>query len=64
MTSRVAREIRRLLNLPRLPKAMSPLQRKAYRTVKAKYAALPAPARARFLANVELLKSTMTLEPV
>ncbi len=59
MSPRASRTIRRVLDLPRLPKSMSKAQRVWYRSLKAKYRALPAPAKRLFLDNVTALKSTM-----
>lgn len=64
MSPRVARSLRALLNLPRCPRDMDPKQRLAYRSIKARYLALPSPARALFLSNVALLQSTMHVTEV
>lgn len=57
MSPRAARNIRLALDLPRLPKDMSKVERLHYRQTKARYNALPAPAKATFLDDVHWLKA-------
>jgi hypothetical protein len=57
MTNRVCRRLRKLLNLPRVPKTMGTVDRLAYRNLKARFKRLPAPARAIFLANLKTLQA-------
>ena len=58
MSPKKARELRRVLDLPRLPKAMNEMERLQYRQAKARYAKMPVPARATFLDDVAGLKRT------
>ncbi len=59
MSPRSARTLRAALGFPRIPKTMDAVQRHAYRSVKARFVKLPAPARAMFLANLNLLRGTV-----
>lgn len=59
MSPSTARSLRSALGLPRVPKDMTRAQRMAYRSIKRRYLALPAPARALFKANVNLLRDTV-----
>ncbi len=56
MNNRAARSIRKVLDLPRLPKSMNALEREQYRQAKRTYNALPAPERSTFLDDVTKLK--------
>lgn len=56
MTNRQAREIRRVLELPRIPKTMNTQERLHYRQTKARYTKLPWPAKSIFLDDVTALR--------
>ena len=56
MSPKKARELRRVLDLPRLPKMMNEMERLQYRQAKARYAKVPAPGRAAFLDDVTAMK--------
>ena len=62
MNSRKARSLRRVLDLPRLPKQMSESQRHLYRSAKRRYSELPSPARDTFLDDVTELKTRFASE--
>ena len=56
MNNRKCRELRKVLGLPRLPKAMNPQERRHYRQTKVRYVGLPHTAKATFLDDVTALK--------
>ena len=64
MSPRVARQLRKALQLPRLPKSMDPVQRASYRQLKARYLSLPSTARAMFMSNLRLLQSTINTQTI
>lgn len=56
MNNKKCRELRKVLDLPRLPKMMNAQERRHYRQTKARYVKLSHIAKATFLDDVTALK--------